>query len=176
MPAWQWLPIPYSNSNKRRTDTKHTHLHLRQLRGLAVMTGWRTTACIAAAGPQAQTLAAAAPPTIAVLLRTKVPAGLIAAQMANAYGAREIVAFDPLPARRAQATDIVTTLPPPDEDAFAPDRFADGALDLSIDCTGLKSAIQYLMDRTASGGSHFWRPARNDRIRYLAPPANGPWR
>ena len=40
------------------------------------------------------------------------PAGLIAAQMANAYGAREIVAFDPLPARRAQATDIATTLPP----------------------------------------------------------------
>ncbi len=75
------------------------------------------------------------------------PAGLIAVQMAKAYGAREVIAFDPLPERRAQAADIATVLPP-DEDAFAADRFADEALDLSIDCTGLKSAIQYLMNRT----------------------------
>ena len=75
------------------------------------------------------------------------PAGLIAAQMAKAYGAREVVAFDPLPERRAQATGLATTLPP-NADAFSADRFAEGALDLSIDCTGFKDAIQYLMDRT----------------------------
>ena len=69
--------------------------------------------------------------------------------MAQAYGAEEVVAFDPLPERRAfaQQVGIQQTLPP-DAEAFAADRFADGALDLSIDCTGFKSAIQYLMDRT----------------------------
>ena len=75
------------------------------------------------------------------------PAGLIAAQMAKAYGAREVVTFDPLPERRAQAAALATALPP-DEDAFPADRFADGALDLAIDCTGFKGAIQYLMNRT----------------------------
>ena len=50
------------------------------LRGLAVTAGWRTTACIVAAGPQAQSLAVAAPPAIVVLLRTKVPPALIAAR------------------------------------------------------------------------------------------------
>lgn len=75
------------------------------------------------------------------------PAGLIAVQMARAYGAREVIAFDPLPERRAQTTALATALPP-DPEAFAADRFAEEALDLSIDCTGFKSAIQYLMDRT----------------------------
>jgi 2-desacetyl-2-hydroxyethyl bacteriochlorophyllide A dehydrogenase len=75
------------------------------------------------------------------------PAGLIAARMAKAYGAREVVAFDPLPERRAQAADIATVLPP-DADAFPANRFTDESLDLAIDCTGFKNAIQYLMDRT----------------------------
>ena len=58
------------------------------------------------------------------------PAGLLAAQMAQAYGAEEVVAFDPLPERRAfaQQVGIQQTLPP-DAEAFAADRFTDGALD-----------------------------------------------
>ncbi len=84
------------------------------------------------------------------------PAGLLAAQMALAYGASEVVAFDPLSERRAFAQQIgIERALPPDADAFAADRFADGALDLSIDCTGFKSAIQYLMDRTRTAVTIF---------------------
>ena len=84
------------------------------------------------------------------------PAGLLATQMASAYGASEVVAFDPLPERRAFAQQLgLECALPPAEGAFAADRFADGALDLSIDCTGAKPAIQYLMDRTRTAVTIF---------------------
>jgi threonine 3-dehydrogenase len=84
------------------------------------------------------------------------PAGLLAAQMARAYGAAEVVAFDPMDERRAFAQQIgIERALPAEEDAFAADRFADGALDLSIDCTGFKPAIQYLMDRTRTAVTIF---------------------
>ena len=84
------------------------------------------------------------------------PAGLIAAQMAAAYGAREVVGFDPMPERRAEALQQgIGRALPPDADAFAADRFAEDALDLSIDCTGFKTAIQYLMDRTRTAVAIF---------------------
>ena len=64
------------------------------------------------------------------------PAGLLATQMASAYGASEVVAFDPLPERRAFAQQLgLECALPPDDGAFAAARFADGALDLRIDCT-----------------------------------------
>jgi threonine dehydrogenase-like Zn-dependent dehydrogenase len=77
------------------------------------------------------------------------PAGLIALQLARAYGAAEVVGFDPLPARRELAASLgADRVLAPDSDAFAAGRQNADALDAAIDCTGFKSAIQYLMDRT----------------------------
>ena len=77
------------------------------------------------------------------------PAGLIAIQLAKAYGVAEVVGFDPLPERRSQALELgADRALAPDPDQFAADRFADASLDVALDCTGYKSAIQFLMDRT----------------------------
>ena len=77
------------------------------------------------------------------------PAGLIAIQMGKAYGASEVVAFDPVPERRDLALKLGAdrAIEPTDE-AFPDDRFSEGALDVSIDCTGLPVSIEFLMDRT----------------------------
>lgn len=77
------------------------------------------------------------------------PAGLIAVQMAKAYGAREVVAFDLLPVRCALARDLGADVAVhPDEAAF--DRHGDDALDTGLDTTGLKVTIEDLMRRTRS--------------------------
>ncbi|MCH2664143.1 zinc-binding dehydrogenase [bacterium] len=77
------------------------------------------------------------------------PAGLIAIQMAKAYGASEVVAFDPVASRRELALSMgADRALEPTSDAFPDDRFSDGALDVSIDCTGLPVSIEFLMDRT----------------------------
>lgn len=77
------------------------------------------------------------------------PAGLIAIQMAKAYGAAEVVAFDPVESRRSLALNLgADRALEPTDDAFPDDRFSDGALDVSIDCTGLPVSIEFLMDRT----------------------------
>jgi threonine dehydrogenase-like Zn-dependent dehydrogenase len=83
------------------------------------------------------------------------PAGLVAVQMARAYGAREVVGIDPLPERRALAkrlgADAVLSPDPgdlPASEAFPGPRSGEQALDAAIDCTGLKVSIEYLMDRT----------------------------
>ncbi|MBN1138800.1 MAG: zinc-binding dehydrogenase [Anaerolineae bacterium] len=77
------------------------------------------------------------------------PAGLVAVQMAKAYGARQVVGIDPLPARRALAARLgADRVLPPDAGAFPPSRGGDQALDAAIDCTGLKASIEFLMDRT----------------------------
>ena len=77
------------------------------------------------------------------------PAGLVAVQMARAYGAREIVGIDPLPDRRKLASELgADTVLPPDPEAFPADRFGAHSLDAAIDCTGLKVSIEFLMDRT----------------------------
>jgi threonine dehydrogenase-like Zn-dependent dehydrogenase len=75
------------------------------------------------------------------------PAGLIAVQMARACGAREVVAFDPLPARREFAANLGADIVLPPDDSFPPGR-GNAALDAAIDCTGLKPSIEYLMART----------------------------
>lgn len=77
------------------------------------------------------------------------PAGLVAVQMAKAYGAREVVALDPLPERRALGQAVGADLVlAPHERAFPPGRSGGEALDAAIDCTGLPASIQFLMDRT----------------------------
>jgi len=77
------------------------------------------------------------------------PAGLIAIQMAKAYGASEIVAFDPVEERRELALKLGAdrTLEPT-SDAFPHDRLSSEALDVAIDCTGFPVSIEFLMDRT----------------------------
>jgi len=77
------------------------------------------------------------------------PAGLIAIQMAQAYGASEVVAFDPVAERRDLALKLgADRALDPTDGAFPHDRFSDGALDVTIDCTGLPASIEFLMDRT----------------------------
>ena len=77
------------------------------------------------------------------------PAGLIAVQMAKAYGAREVIAIDLLESRRqlgaSLGADIVL---PPEADAFPPDREGELACDVGLDTTGLPVAIEFLMERT----------------------------
>lgn len=84
------------------------------------------------------------------------PAGLIAIQMARAYGAREVIALDPLTNRRELAemlgADHVYT---PNNESIPEGRFTDQALDTTLDCTGLKVSIEYLMARTRETVSIF---------------------
>jgi threonine dehydrogenase-like Zn-dependent dehydrogenase len=77
------------------------------------------------------------------------PAGLVAVQVAKAYGARHVVGIDPLPGRRALARQLgADEVLAPGRDAFPPGRAGPHALDAAIDCTGLKVSIEFLMDRT----------------------------
>lgn len=75
------------------------------------------------------------------------PAGLIAVQMARAYGAEEVVAFDLIPERRALALELGAGLALHPE-TFQEGRNGPGALDLALDTTGLKVSIEYLMAHT----------------------------
>ncbi len=77
------------------------------------------------------------------------PSGLIALQMARAYGAREIIAIDPVEERRALAMQLgadacaapgATDLPQSRNDA--------NAFDSALDTTGLKISIESMMQRT----------------------------
>lgn len=78
------------------------------------------------------------------------PGGLVAVQLARAYGACEIVAFDPLESRRELAlkSGADRALDPLEPEVFPYDRFKPEALDLSLDCTGLAPAVEFLMHRT----------------------------
>jgi threonine dehydrogenase-like Zn-dependent dehydrogenase len=73
---------------------------------------------------------------------------LVAVQLARAHGYSEVVAFDPLPERRALAEKLGA------HRALAPDVTAwpafrgDGALEDAIDLTGVPASIEFLMDRT----------------------------
>jgi threonine dehydrogenase-like Zn-dependent dehydrogenase len=77
------------------------------------------------------------------------PAGLIAVQLARAYGARQVVGVEPLPARGELAAGLGA------DEAVAPgaaslpsDARSDGAFDAAIDCTGLRESVQFLMEVT----------------------------
>lgn len=80
------------------------------------------------------------------------PAGLIAAQMARAEGAAEVIGFDINPLRRERAVaavgvDSVWDSREPLEDSF-PLRPKTPALDCAVDCVGAKATVENLMDRT----------------------------
>ena len=77
------------------------------------------------------------------------PAGLIAVQMARSFEASHVVGIDPLPDRRQTALQLgAHETATPDETEFFPGREPPLGLDVAIDATGLKSAIEFLVDRT----------------------------
>lgn len=77
------------------------------------------------------------------------PAGLVAVQMAQAYGAAQVVAIDPVPARRELALELGADLAlAPDDSYWMAERTDQFALDSALDCTGLKGAVEALMART----------------------------
>jgi threonine dehydrogenase-like Zn-dependent dehydrogenase len=77
------------------------------------------------------------------------PAGLIAVQMARSYGASQVVGIDPLPGRRQTALELgAHETATADEAEFPPGRQDPLGLDVAIDATGLKPAIEFLVDRT----------------------------
>ena len=79
------------------------------------------------------------------------PAGMIAAQMARAEGATEVIGFDLSPARREFAASFcVDAAYDPREDlseAF-PARPKGPKLDVTIDCVGAKASVEFAMDHT----------------------------
>lgn len=77
------------------------------------------------------------------------PAGLIAIQMARAYGANEVIGIDPITERGKLAAIIgADRILEAGSNALPLDRFSDQSLDAAIDTTGLKVSIEYLMART----------------------------
>lgn len=77
------------------------------------------------------------------------PAGLIAIQMARAYGAMDVLGIDPLADRRAKGLSLGADSTFAPGDPMLPEgRFLDQSLDAAIDCTGLKSSIEYLIARS----------------------------
>jgi len=78
------------------------------------------------------------------------PAGLIAAQMASAEGAAEVIGFDISGARRDYAVRSVgvdAALDPRSaQEERLPKRSQSGALQSGIDCVGAKASVEWLMD------------------------------
>lgn len=75
------------------------------------------------------------------------PAGLLAVQMARAWGAAEVVAVDPLADRRERALQLgVDAAVEPRDGAFA-DAIG-GPVDVAVDCAGAKSSVEFLMGHT----------------------------
>jgi threonine dehydrogenase-like Zn-dependent dehydrogenase len=91
------------------------------------------------------------------------PAGLIAVQMARAYGAAEVVAVDPIAARRELALELGAdaALSADDLRALAPDPNDTAAMrspkrfDAAIDCTGLPGSLSLLLLTTRRAVSVF---------------------
>ncbi len=79
------------------------------------------------------------------------PAGLIAAQMARAEGATEVIGFDTADNRCAYAVEkgIVNAAYSPDAvDDIFPARPRRAAIHTAIDCVGAKRSVEWTMDRT----------------------------
>ncbi len=76
------------------------------------------------------------------------PAGLVAVQMARAYGAAQVVAIDVVAERRALATQLGADLALAPDDAHFATAAGTFALDSAVDCTGLKVSIEFLMTHT----------------------------
>ncbi len=75
------------------------------------------------------------------------PAGLVALQLVKAQGAASVVGIDPVPARREMAlaagADLVV-----EPTAEAWNEQVKGKVDSTIDCTGLKVSIEFMLERT----------------------------
>jgi len=72
------------------------------------------------------------------------PAGLIAAQLARAEGATEVIGWDLSPVRRAYALErglVDSALDPRTDPTPAP-------VGCALDCVGAKASVEFLMDRT----------------------------
>jgi 2-desacetyl-2-hydroxyethyl bacteriochlorophyllide A dehydrogenase len=76
-------------------------------------------------------------------------AGIVAVQIARALGAAEVVGVDPLPERRDLARQVGATrvVDPARKDDWPAGRRNATAVDVAVDCTGLKASIEFLMDR-----------------------------
>lgn len=74
------------------------------------------------------------------------PAGLIAVQMARTYGAREILALDPLPARRELATRLGADHALDPDSNLPPVASPEPLWDTGLDCTGLASSVNRLLE------------------------------
>lgn len=78
------------------------------------------------------------------------PAGLVAAQMAKAEGASEVIGLDLSPSRREYALSlgmVDQAVDPRDADAL-PERNAPGALEVAVDCVGYRSSVEYMFAHT----------------------------
>jgi len=77
------------------------------------------------------------------------PAGLVAVQMAKAYGASRVVGVDPVASRRELALRVgADAVCAPDAAAWPAGRGGPKAVYATIDCTGLKASIEFMMDRS----------------------------
>jgi threonine dehydrogenase-like Zn-dependent dehydrogenase len=91
------------------------------------------------------------------------PAGLIAVQMARAYGAAEVVAVDPIEERRGLALELGAdvAMSPDELRAIAPDVNDSAAMrsqkrfDGAVDCTGLPKSLSLLLATTRKAVSVF---------------------
>jgi len=87
------------------------------------------------------------------------PAGLIAAQMARAEGATEVIGFDLTPARRAYATERNLVNEAIDSRAVDPERFPSRpgrpTIDYFVDCVGAKASVQFALDHAAEAVALF---------------------
>jgi threonine dehydrogenase-like Zn-dependent dehydrogenase len=75
------------------------------------------------------------------------PAGLVAVQVAKIYRAAEIVVFDPIASRRELALELGADRA---VDPLTGDVGDVGSVDLSIDCTGNRQAVELLLRQTRS--------------------------
>jgi threonine dehydrogenase-like Zn-dependent dehydrogenase len=77
------------------------------------------------------------------------PAGLVAVQMAKAYGAEKVFGVDPVASRRELALKVgADAVFAPDAAEWPAGRGGDRSVYSTIDCTGLKASIEFMMDRS----------------------------
>jgi len=78
------------------------------------------------------------------------PAGLVAVQMALAYGADEVICLDPLDTRRELALSLgASRVEKPEAGLFPAERYGENSFAVGIDLTGLPVSIEFLMDRSS---------------------------
>jgi len=76
------------------------------------------------------------------------PAGMVAAQMAKAEGALEVIGFDPLPERRENALKVgLDRVYDPSDHPFA-SRPGKLGIETAVDCVGAKKSVEFMMSLT----------------------------